>query len=138
MRSTSLALGLIVMGALVIGGCRSAQDNYNDLHTNSQNGLTAGKVQAEIKKGMSGAQVAEILGSPNITTRDEKGNITWVYDKIATEASYSQSQNGLFLILGGFSNQSGAAATSQRTLTVVIKFDEDDKVQSFTYHQSKF
>ena len=86
---------------------------------------------------MSGAQVAESLGSPNIVTKDENDKETWVYDKIATEASYSQSQNGLFLILGGFSNQSGARATSQRTLTVVIKF-VNEKVDSFTYHQSKF
>lgn len=137
MRVASVAITVLAVGALVLGGCRSAQDNYKDLHSSQESDLTAGKVEREIKKGMSGAEVAEALGSPNIVSKDENEKETWIYDKIATEASYSQSQNGLFLILGGFSNQSGARATSQRTLTVVIKF-MNSKVESFTYHQSKF
>jgi len=119
-------------------GCRTVQDNQRDLSSARERELTAGVVRKEIKKGMSGAQVAELLGSPNITTLDENSRETWVYDKIATEASYSESQSGMFLILGGFSNRSGAASTTQRTLTVVIKFNADSKVESFTYHQSKF
>jgi outer membrane protein assembly factor BamE (lipoprotein component of BamABCDE complex) len=100
--------------------------------------MTVGTVQREIRKGMSGAQVAEALGSPNIVTRNEKEQTTWVYDKIATEASYSNSQNALFLFLYGSSNQSGAASVTQKTLTVIITFDKNDKVESFTYHSSKF
>jgi outer membrane protein assembly factor BamE (lipoprotein component of BamABCDE complex) len=119
-------------------GCRTVQDNQRDLSSTRERELTAGIVKKEIKKGMSGAQVAELLGSPNITTLDENSRETWVYDKIATEASYSESQSGMFLILGGFSNNSGAASTTQRTLTVVIKFNAESKVESFTYHQSKF
>lgn len=132
MRIASVAIALMTVGVLVLGGCRSAAPEQT-----RESNLTAGKVEAEIKKGMSGAQVAEALGSPNIVTRDEQEKVTWVYDKIATEATYSQSQNGLFLILGGFSNQSGSRETSQRTLTVVIKL-VNDRVESFTYHQSKF
>lgn len=132
-----IALGLAIVASVGVG-CRSAQDNTRDLKSTQDREMTAGIVQKEIRKGMSGAEVAEALGSPNIVTRDEKERQTWVYDKIATEASYSQSQNGLFLILGGFSNQSGAVSTTQRTLTVVIKFDANEKVESFSYHQSKF
>jgi hypothetical protein len=40
---------------------------------------------------MSGTEVAVALGSPNIVTRDSGGKETWIYDKIATEASYSKS-----------------------------------------------
>jgi len=137
MRIASMAVALITAGVLVLGGCKSAQDNYKDVSNGTGSDLTAGKVEREIKKGMSGADVAEALGSPNIVTKDSDEKETWVYDKIATEAAYSQSQNGLFLILGGFSNQTGARSTSQRTLTVVIKF-MNSKVESFTYHQSKF
>lgn len=127
-----------VVAVSVATGCRTVQDNQRDLSSTRERELTAGVVRKEIKKGMSGAQVAELLGSPNITTMDENNRETWVYDKIATEASYSESQSGMFLILGGFSNRSGAASTTQRTLTVVIKFNADSKVESFTYHQSKF
>jgi outer membrane protein assembly factor BamE (lipoprotein component of BamABCDE complex) len=118
--------------------CRTVENDRRDLSSTRERELTAGIVKKEIKKGMSGAQVAELLGSPNITTLDENNRETWVYDKIATEASYSESQSGMFLILGGFSNRSGAASTTQRTLTVVIKFNAESKVESFTYHQSKF
>lgn len=129
---------LVLAATLTLGACRTVEDNRRDTADTRGRELTAGLVKREITKGMSGAAVAEALGSPNIVTKDADERETWVYDKIATEASYSQSQNGLFLILGGFSNQSGAASTTQRTLTVVIKFDKNDKVESFTYHQSKF
>jgi len=42
--------------------------------------------------------------------------------------------------LGGANadRSAGAASTSQRTLTVIIKFDNDKKVRDFAYHTSKF
>jgi outer membrane protein assembly factor BamE (lipoprotein component of BamABCDE complex) len=100
--------------------------------------MTVGIVQREIRAGLTQDQVAEALGSPNIVTRDASGNETWIYDKIASEASYSNSSAyGTILILGG-STASGAAATTQRTLTVVIKFDANRQVETFSYHASKF
>ena len=136
---TLFLVSLISISALgVMTGCKSAADNQRELMSNREREITAGIVKKEIRKGMSGAEVAEALGSPNITTKDKDGRETWVYDKIAQEASYSESQNSLFLIIGGVSNQTGAASTTQRTLTVVIKFDADDKVTEYSYHQSKF
>lgn len=113
-------------------------DHRANLHTAREREMTLGNVQREIRKGMSGADVADVLGSPNIVTKDENGDETWVYDKIATEASYSESSSALFLILYGSSSRSGAAAVTQKTLTVVIKYDASSKVKSFTYHASKF
>jgi hypothetical protein len=91
---------------------------------------------------MSQADVASALGSPNIVTKDAEGKETWVYDKIATEASYSQSSGGGYatlILLGiGGSREAGAYSTTQRTLTVVIKFDKNSSVESFKYHATKF
>lgn len=134
----TLMIGAAAVILFSVSACRTAQDNQRDLKSTQDREMTVGVVQREIKKGMAGASVVEALGSPNIVTKDEKERETWVYDKIATEASYSESQNGLFLILGGFNNQSGASSTTQRTLTVVIKFDANGRVESFTYHSSKF
>ena len=131
-----LNIALVVLMASVFG-CTTV-DHRSNLHSVKEQEMTVGKVQKEIKVGMSGAQVAESLGSPNIVTKDEGGDETWVYDKIATEASYSQNSSALFLILYGSTSSSGAAATTQRTLTVVIKFDANSKVKSFSYHASKF
>jgi hypothetical protein len=57
--------------------------------------MTVGIVQKEIRVGMSQADVALALGSPNIVTSDGSGKETWIYDKIASEASYSASSGGV-------------------------------------------
>jgi hypothetical protein len=97
-------------------------------------------VQKEFRR-MSGADVAEALGSPNIVTKDSAGNETWVYDKIASEVSYSKDAGGTGLIInlfGGYNREAGAVSTTQKTLTVVIKYDAKGLVESFSYHASKF
>lgn len=114
-----------------------AQHQYN-LGSVQEREMTLGVVQKEIRVGLSQADVATALGSPNIVTKDSAGKETWVYDKIASEASYSASSAyGTILILGA-SSASGAASTTQKTLTVVLKFDDAKKLESFSYHTSKF
>jgi hypothetical protein len=99
---------------------------------------------------MSQGDVATALGSPNIVTRDSEEKETWIYDKIASEVSYSRDSGSVGgvggaagggvagLIIGGYSKQAGAASSTQKTLTVIIKFDKVGNVESFTYHTSKF
>ena len=41
------------------------------------------------------------------------------------------------LILGA-SQSAAATSKSQRTLTVIVKFDENSKVRDFAYHSSRF
>ncbi len=84
---------------------------------------------------MSGAEVAAALGSPNIVSTDEKRREVWIYDKIATDQVFSVSDAGLKFLTRG---TAGAASTSQRTLTVIIKFDENKMVRDFAYHTSRF
>lgn len=116
--------------------------------------MTLGVVQKEVRVGMSQADVAASLGSPNIVTRDGQGRESWIYDKIATEASYSNSSGsvsgsaggagiaGDVLIIGkaggSYGRNKGASATTQKTLTVVIRFDANSAVESFSYHSSTF
>ena len=84
---------------------------------------------------MPSADVATILGAPNIVSTDENRLEVWVYDKIATDVVYSQSDAGIkFLTVGN----SGAKSTNQRTLTIIIKYDKDGKVRDFAYHTSSF
>ena len=101
--------------------------------------MTLGTVQREIRVGMSGAEVAAALGSPNVVTTDESRRETWVYDRMATERVYSSSTGGVnALFLAGVSGQAGAAQTSQRTLTVIIRFDNAGRVRDFSYRSSSF
>ncbi len=132
----------IVAVILMLAGCTGAQ-HYNP---QADEQLTVGTVQAEIRIGMSGGEVAEALGSPNIVSTDENRNEVWIYDKISTQYVRADANAGILAIGGGSSVVGGAGAsgsqssgaTSQRTLTIVIKFDEGKRVRDFAYHTSRF
>jgi len=135
---------------IALVGCASAAQHRADVQDDSGDRLTVGTVQREIKVGMSSAQVAEVLGSPNIVSTDEQRREVWVYDKVATDTAYSTSSGGISALVLGFGNSAsggvggsmhsgaGAASTSQRTLTIIIKFDDKGMVRDFAYHTSKF
>jgi outer membrane protein assembly factor BamE (lipoprotein component of BamABCDE complex) len=146
---------LAVFGALFfVAGCQSVASHREAVSDTEGEAVTVGTVQREIREGMSGAEVAAALGSPNIVTSDKERRETWIYDKISTNRAYSRSSGGInALILGGAltgsgavgggagigaSSSTGAETTSQRTLTVIIKFDNDGLVRDFAYHTSRF
>ena len=146
-------LSVIWIGVM-LNGCMTAQQHYQDTHGAQERQMTVGTVQREIRQGMSGAEVAEVLGSPNIVTTDGEGREVWIYDKISTDVTYSRSSGGgiIGLLIGGISGDvlagggaggsvsrsAGAESTTQRTLTVVVKFDENKRVRDFAYHSSRF
>ncbi len=133
-----LTLALVV-GSLALSGCMTAQQHQEAVGgTAASDNLTVGKVQREIRIGMPSAEVVEVLGSPNLVTTDEQRREVWVYDKISTESVRSSSGAYGTLILFGGSTRSGATSTTQKTLTIVIKYDNDGRVRDFAYRQSKF
>lgn len=143
-----LLLGMVL--PFMLSGCLTASSHREQVQDDSTDKMTVGKVQREIRVGMSGAEVAQVLGSPNIVSTDEERREVWIYDKIATDRAYSTSSGGVSALIlgwgggaagggsGGISSSSGASSTSQRTLTVIIKFGKDAKVRDFAYHTSRF
>ncbi|MDX2166711.1 MAG: hypothetical protein SF182_06595 [Deltaproteobacteria bacterium] len=128
----------LLLVAMAAVGCTTAAQHQQELGSAAERRMTVGVVQQQIHAGMTQDAVAAALGAPNIVTRDATGRDTWIYDKVAREASYSQSaQYGTVLLLGGGS-AAGASAATQRTLTVIIKFTADSRVDTFTYHASTF
>jgi outer membrane protein assembly factor BamE (lipoprotein component of BamABCDE complex) len=127
---------------VVLSGCAAGQ--YYDPQADEE--LTVGAVQKEIRIGMAGAEVAQVLGSPNIVSTDEDRNEVWIYDKISTQYVRADASAGILAIGGGSSvgavagasGSQASGATSQRTLTVIIKFDGDGLVRDFAYHTSRF
>jgi len=146
-RAVSVAL-------LLLAACQPAQYHRRAVSDDEGDRVSVGTVQREIRVGMSGAEVAAVLGSPNIVSTDQQRREVWIYDKIATEQVYSADSGGVAaLILGGwpigsgalggggtgsYQRGAGAAATSQRTLTIIIKFGQDRRVRDFAYHTSRF
>jgi outer membrane protein assembly factor BamE (lipoprotein component of BamABCDE complex) len=138
----------LVLGSL--GGCMTAAQHRSDVQDNATDRVTVGKVQREIRVGMSSADVIQILGSPNIVSTDDQRRENWVYDKIATDTAYSSSSGGVNALVLGFGGSTlgglgagggrstGASSVSQRTLTIIIKFDNKSMVRDFAYHTSRF
>lgn len=129
---------IFLLSVFFVAGCMSASSHLQSVKNDDADKLTVGKVQREIKVGMSSAEVAETLGSPNIVTTDEQRREVWIYDKISQEVSYSKSDGYATLILLGVSDSTGASSSSQKTLTIIVKFDEEHKVRDFAYHSSSF
>lgn len=154
MKSRTVSIFLFV---IALQGCMSASQHAADVRAGREadDRLSVGKVQREIRVGMTNAEVVEVLGSPNMVTTDERRRENWVYDKVATETVYSSSSGGVnALVLGGglvgnagvagglggagYSSGAGARSTSQRTLTIILKFDEASRVRDFSYRSSSF
>lgn len=139
-----------LFACLSLAACTPASHHASQVRSNDTDRISVGKVQKEIKIGMSSANVVDALGSPNIVTTDDQRREQWVYDKIATESVYSTSSGGVGALLlaipgtfgigggGGASSDTGAKSTQQRTLTVIVKFDNNSKVRDFAYHNSSF
>jgi len=127
---------VVLLAVLSLGGCVSASKHAEQVQ--SSDNISVGVAQKEIRIGMSGASVIEALGSPNIVSTDDERREVWVYDKVATDTVHSSSSGWIFAVLAGGQSHSGATSRSQRTLTIIIKFDEQGLVRDFAYHTSKF
>jgi len=126
-----LGLGMLVF----LQGCSTGQGNLAEVQDSK---MSVATVQREIRVGLPNAEVVEILGSPNMVTTDAQRREVWVYDKVSTLKVSSSTQGGLWFILGSAGGQSGASSTSQKTLTIIIKFDENNLVRDYSYRQSSF
>jgi len=145
---------LLAVLAFVLGGCASAGEHRAAVRDDTGDRLTLGKVQGEIRDGMTPSEVASVLGSPNMVYSEPDGGETWIYDKVSTESVYSTSSGGVnALLLGagagggavggglggaGYSSGAGASSKTQRTLTIIIKYGSDKRVRQTSYRMSSF
>jgi outer membrane protein assembly factor BamE (lipoprotein component of BamABCDE complex) len=109
--------------------------------------MTVGTAQRFIRIGMTSSEVLSAMGSPNLVTTDEKRRETWAYDKVSTEAVDTSSSLSGGLLAGGLginpgfftgSHRYNRSSRTQKTLTIIVKFDEKAKVRDFAYHSSTF
>lgn len=145
---------LLTISCTVLLGCSAAghRADIDDAASiaNERDQITVGSVQRQVQVGMSSADVLNALGSPNIVSTDAERREVWVYDRVTTERIYSESSTGLLGGIGGASGDVGAGVggmarqsagahrRSQRTLTVVIRFDQDNLVRDYSYRTSRF
>jgi len=141
-----LNLTFTAMAVLLAAGCSATHHAADVREADDVDRVTVGTVQKEIVLGMSAADVATVLGSPNIVTTDNLRQETWIYDKISSDVTYSRSSGTIVGLIFGSSGggagvgttSAGSRSSSQRTLTVIIKYDGDNRVRDFSYHTSRF
>jgi outer membrane protein assembly factor BamE (lipoprotein component of BamABCDE complex) len=81
-----------LLTALVLAGCLNPQDVHDSVDGEDRSKLSVGAVQRSVKVGMTDAQVAESLGSPNIISTDEEGRNVWIYDRVRTSVRATTAQ----------------------------------------------
>lgn len=124
----------VILGLFsVLAGC-SAKSNAS---ANDEK-MTVATVQKEIRVGMPSADVVEALGAPNLVTTDAERREVWVYDKVSTQVQSSGASSGVWLLIFGAGTNRQETSSSQRTLTIIIKFDEKGLVRDFAYRTSTF
>ncbi len=135
----------LLLGALVpLGSVATARDTPDQ--------LSYGMVQLTVKVGVTTqAEILEKFGAPNITTLDGSGREMWVYDRHATVSFDKSSGFSIGMLLGagggdvaggggglGFGSRKSRSEQSQRTMTLILKFDANKIVSDFQSRSSSF
>ena len=117
--------------------------------------LSYGTVTSQVVKDKTTqADLLQLFGGPNISTTDNDGLETWVYERSVTQTDVSsRSQNwqaaaGLGVFFGNATanvraegGQNAAAlstASSFRSLTVIVKFNSNKTVKDYSVRSSQF
>ena len=118
-----------------LSGCVTASKPVD----NRNSALTQGNVQMNLKVGeTTKADVLEIFGAPNITTRDAGGNEVWTYQRHASVSQAESSGSFFTILLFGNGQSASGFSESMRTMTLIIKFDGQDVVSDFRSRTSEF
>ena len=119
----------------VVSGCSNAPNE-----TTSK--LTLGLVQSTVTKGANQTDITKVLRPPNIISKDKQGNETWTYDRISREAQSSSGSGVGFGALFGWvfagGRSSASSSTSNKSLTVIITFDDNKSVIDYAYQSLEF
>lgn len=109
--------------------------------------LTDGMISMTIRKGVTTqAEVLKAFGSPNIVTRDGDGRTMWTYRRhsVVTRASSGSAVVGAggappsALVGIAASGYSSDASQTNSSMTLIIKFDANDRVADFQSMSSQF
>lgn len=130
------SLAIIALFAATLGACATPAPAPVDQRNSA---LTQGNVSMSLEVGKTTqAEVLEKFGAPNIVTMDGARNAVWSYQRHATVSQSSASANFWTIVLTGGANQADGFSTTQRTITLIIKFDDKNVVSDFRSRSSDF
>ena len=122
-------LVLSTIALLALGACTSKNK------TVQKSNLTFGTVKSQIKKGQTTqAEVVQLLGAPNLVTKNSHGNEVWTYSRQSYDSETGAFGGGLVLF-GGASAFSSSASSS---FDLIITFNETDVVKDYSVTASQY
>lgn len=115
------------IAAVSLAGCATAPAPVDTRNS----ALTSGNVSMNLVVGQTNqAEVLEKFGAPNIVTMDGQRNEVWSYQRHATVSQASGGSSYWTIVLVGSGQYAEGFQQSQRTITLIIKFDPKTKVVS--------
>jgi hypothetical protein len=125
----SLSIALV----LIISGCATFPKPDESAQ---QSNLTQGMAKAKIVKGQtSQAEILQLFGAPNITTKNKAQQEVWNYHKISYE-SFGAGKNDVYFLFQGGSR--AISSTTSRSFDLIITFDDQDVVSDYSVVSAQF
>ena len=125
----------LLIALFLIAGCSNSPKE-------TPSKLTLGLAQSTVTKGANQTEITKVLGAPNIISMDKQGNETWTYDRISRDAESSSGSGVGFGALFGWvfagGRSSASSSISNRSLTVIITFDDNKNVIDYAYQSLEF
>jgi outer membrane protein assembly factor BamE (lipoprotein component of BamABCDE complex) len=133
------------LGIAAIACTITSCHHYKDVKTSSDTVKQKDKpltVTKEIRQGMSQKDLLFMLGAPHIVTKDKSQRETWIYNKVATNATYSTDEKGFYLVIDIYPHEEELSPgkddgdSPRKALTLIVKFDTAQNVDTFSYHSA--
>lgn len=119
----------VVAAALSLSSCASRSQ------PKQKSNLTFGTIKSSIKKGETNqAQVVQLLGSPNIVTKNSQKEEVWTYSRQSFD-SESGSAGASLIFVGG---SKAFSSSSSASFDLIITYDKNDVVKDYSVVQSQF
>ena len=119
-----------ILTTLTIIGCGSYNYGENAEPTQKSN-LTFGVVKSKIEKGSTTqAEILQIFGSPNLTTKNKSNNEVWSYNKMSVQEKAGRTDF--------FTGTKASASSASQSFDLIITFDENDIVKDYSVISTSF
>lgn len=126
---------LVGMTALLVGTVVGVSACSTSSKPVQKSNLSFGAVKKTIVKGKTNqADIVQLLGSPNIVTKNSKGHEIWTYSRQSYD-SESGSFGGGLLLIGG---NKAFSSSSSASFDLIITFDKQDVVEDYSVISSQF
>jgi outer membrane protein assembly factor BamE (lipoprotein component of BamABCDE complex) len=112
--------------AIFISGCATFPLSKEPVQKSN---LTMGTIKTKIIKGKTTqAEVMELLGAPNLVTKNRENNEVWNYNRMSFKAMDGEDSGNL-IFWGG---SRAVSTTTTQSFDLIIEFDKNDVVKDYS------